>query len=288
MTTLDTQVLPLLPLTTGVVLPGMVVTLTIESDDARRAVAAAENTDGELLLVPRFDERFAQVGTVAKVEDVGQLRNGLEALVIRGLQRAVVSRRRPRDGRRDLGPGRRAPRSRGRRARALGSSPASTADRSRTSSRRAACRRSPSSSAASATPAQIADTAGYSPDLSFEQKVEVLETLDVEQRLEKVLGWAKESLAEVELKDKIRTDVSEGMEKTPARVPAAPADGRDPQGARRGRRRGRRRRSTATKIAEPRTCPRTRARRPSASSAASSGRPSSPPSTAGSAPTSTG
>ena len=89
---LDTQVLPLLPLTTGVVLPGMVVTLTIESDEARRALAAADTTDGELLLVPRIGQRFAQVGTVAKVEDVGRLQNGLEALVIRGLHRAVVSR----------------------------------------------------------------------------------------------------------------------------------------------------------------------------------------------------
>src|SRR5687768_18551035 len=82
---LDTQVLPLLPLTTGVVLPGMVVTLTIESDEARRALAAAD-TGGELLLVPRIGQRFAQVGTVAKVEDVGRLQNGLEALGIRGLR----------------------------------------------------------------------------------------------------------------------------------------------------------------------------------------------------------
>ena len=38
---IDTQALPLLPLTTGVVLPGMVVTLTIESDEAAAAVEAA-------------------------------------------------------------------------------------------------------------------------------------------------------------------------------------------------------------------------------------------------------
>src|SRR3989304_180729 len=62
MAQLGTQVLPLLPLTTGVVLPGMVVTLTIESDDARRAVAAAERTDGELLLVPRTGQRVAPGG----------------------------------------------------------------------------------------------------------------------------------------------------------------------------------------------------------------------------------
>ena len=62
-------------------------------------------------------------------------------------------------------------------------------------------------------PGQIADTSGYSPDLGFERKIEVLETLDVEARLELVTGWAKDTLAEIELKDKIRTDVSEGMEK---------------------------------------------------------------------------
>jgi ATP-dependent Lon protease len=60
----------------------------------------------------------------------------------------------------------------------------------------------------------MADTAGYSPDLSFEQKVEVLETLDVEQRLEKVLAWARDVLGELSLKDKIRQDVRDGMEKT--------------------------------------------------------------------------
>ena len=59
----------------------------------------------------------------------------------------------------------------------------------------------------------MADTSGYSPDLSFEQKVEVLEAVDVEQRLEIVLGWSRDVLADLELKEKIRTDVSEGMEK---------------------------------------------------------------------------
>ncbi|HWC33048.1 MAG TPA: AAA family ATPase, partial [Actinomycetota bacterium] len=63
-------------------------------------------------------------------------------------------------------------------------------------------------------PGALADLAGYSPDLSFEQKVEVLETLDVEQRLEKVLAWGKDTLAEVSLKDKIRTEVAEGLEKS--------------------------------------------------------------------------
>jgi ATP-dependent Lon protease len=213
MTQLDTQILPLLPLTTGVVLPGMVVTLTIESDDARRAVAASENTDGEILLVPRIGQRFAQVGTVAKVEDVAELRNGLEALVIRGLHRAVVSRGVPGTGDAiwvevDARP-----------------DPDGATDRARELAREyrvtveniVEARGVPQVGEflrGITDPGQMADTSGYSPDLSFEQKVEVLETLDVEQRLEKVLGWAKDVLAEVELKDKIRTDVREGMEKT--------------------------------------------------------------------------
>ena len=56
-----------------------------------------------------------------------------------------------------------------------------------------------------------------------------------------LIEWTRDHLAEVEVNDKIGEDVREGMEKTPARVPAAPAARRDPQGARRGRARRRRR-----------------------------------------------
>src|SRR5437763_7106010 len=87
---IDTKILPLLPLTTGVVLPGMVVTLTLESDEAKRAVAAARATDGQLLLVPRTGSAYARIGTVATVEDVGVLPSGMDALVIRGTGRARV------------------------------------------------------------------------------------------------------------------------------------------------------------------------------------------------------
>src|SRR5205823_12844016 len=62
-------------------------------------------------------------------------------------------------------------------------------------------------------PGALADTAGYSPDLSFEQKLEVLETLDVEKRLEKVTQWAKDTLAEVAVKDRIRSEVADSMDK---------------------------------------------------------------------------
>ena len=63
-------------------------------------------------------------------------------------------------------------------------------------------------------PGALADTAGWWPDLSIERKVELLETIDVDERLEQVTAWVKEALAEAELADRIRSDVSEGMEKT--------------------------------------------------------------------------
>jgi ATP-dependent Lon protease len=212
MAQLDTQILPLLPLTSGVVLPGMVVTLTIESDEARRALAASESSGGELLLVPRLGSSYAKIGTVAKVEDVGRLRSGLEALVIRGVVRAVV-------GTGVAGTGETTwvqfePRP----------DPDIPSERSLALAREyravvesiVEARGVPEVAdflRGLSDPGQVADTAGYSPDLSIERKVEVLETLDVEQRLEKVLDWAKEILAELELKDKIRSDVRDGLEK---------------------------------------------------------------------------
>jgi ATP-dependent Lon protease len=210
---LDTKVLPLLPLTTGVVLPGMVVTLTIESDDARKAVSAARSTGSELLLVPKIGSRFARVGTVGKVEDVGNLPSGLEAVVIRGLHRAVIGAGVAGTGDATWVQVEPSP------------DPTPPTERALELAReyRAVLENIVESRGVPQVaeflrgiqdPGAVADTAGYSPDLTIEQKVEVLETLDVDRRLEKVLAWAKEVLAELSLKDKIREDVREGMEKT--------------------------------------------------------------------------
>src|ERR1043165_9852238 len=61
----NTQLLPLLPLTQGVIFPQMVVTIALESEEARQAVGAAEEAGDRLVLVPRIDARYAGVGTVA-------------------------------------------------------------------------------------------------------------------------------------------------------------------------------------------------------------------------------
>src|SRR4029077_4973140 len=46
-------------------------------------------------------------------------------------------------------------------------------------------------------PGALADTCAYAPDLSFEQRVKLLETLDVVERLELALRLQRERLAEL-------------------------------------------------------------------------------------------
>ncbi|HMD52580.1 MAG TPA: endopeptidase La, partial [Solirubrobacteraceae bacterium] len=62
-------------------------------------------------------------------------------------------------------------------------------------------------------PGSLADSAGYSPTLSYEQKVELLRTLDVTERLELAVALQRESLAELQVRKRIREDVQEGAEK---------------------------------------------------------------------------
>ncbi|HEV3451858.1 MAG TPA: endopeptidase La [Acidimicrobiia bacterium] len=204
-------VLPLLPLSSGVVLPQMVVTLALESDDARRAAEAAGGGDGQVLLVPRVEGRYARVGTVARIESAGELPNGVQALLLRGLSRAVVG----------VGvagtdaalwveaepvaePAAASPR-----AQEL-----STEYRAIVSEIATRLRAGRLAEAIQGVtdPGALADTAGWWPDLAIERKVELLETLDVEARLEAVVAWARDALAELEVADRIRSEVTDGME----------------------------------------------------------------------------
>jgi ATP-dependent Lon protease len=212
MTDTATHTLPLLPLTTGVVLPGMVVTLTLESDEARAAVeAAAEGDERAVLLVPRSAGRYARVGTVGVIEDVGQLRGGQDAVVIRGTERATLGVGVPGTGQATW-------------IQAEPIADAEPTERAQELAREyravvgAIVERRGAPAIAEFLkgmddPSQIADTSGYAPDLSFERRIEILETVDVEQRLEKVLAWAKDTLAELELQERIRGEVSENLEK---------------------------------------------------------------------------
>src|SRR4029077_1952943 len=86
----DTQVLPILPLERAVILPHMAVTLSMESSEAKEALAAARAEAGLVLIVPRINGVYARVGTIAKIEDTGRLPNGSEVVVIRGLNRGII------------------------------------------------------------------------------------------------------------------------------------------------------------------------------------------------------
>ena len=59
----------------------------------------------------------------------------------------------------------------------------------------------------------LADTAGYSPDISVEQKIDLLETLDVVERLTLAVRLQKERLTELQLRKRIREDVDSGAQK---------------------------------------------------------------------------
>jgi ATP-dependent Lon protease len=209
------RTLPLLPLVSGVVLPQMVIPLALESDEAKAAADAA--VDGMLILVPRRETPtgadYARVGTVAKIEEAGRLPGGGRAVLVRGLQRAVVGVGVPGAGRAlwvEIEP--------------VEDEPGADSDETKALAReyRAVVeailehRNAPWLAEALrgiTDPAALADTAGYSPDLPFERKVELLETIDVGERLAKALGWARDTLGELELKQRIRTDVSDGMER---------------------------------------------------------------------------
>jgi ATP-dependent Lon protease len=210
-TDLATLNLPVLPLGTGVLLPGMVVTLALETPEAAAAVDASN--EGQLLVVPRIDNRYASVGTVAQIDEAGELRNGLRAVVVRGLRRAAIRVGVPGSGTafwveaapidetnvdteraRQLGLEYKALIENILEARGLAVLAELLKD--------------------ATTPTVIADLSGYSTDLSVEQKIQVLETLDVEARLDLVTGWARDVLAELTVKDRIRKDVAEGMEKS--------------------------------------------------------------------------
>jgi ATP-dependent Lon protease len=209
---LKTDFIPLLPLNNGVVLPNMVVTIPLEREEARAAVQAARDSEGLVLLVPRAEGRYASLGTVARVEEARKLPNGIEVAVLQGLHRASP-------GSATAGTGA-----------ALRVLAQPAADVNPLSERAHVMAREYRAlietllelrRAAEVIqmvrgidkPAQLADLAGYSPDLSLERKVEILETLDVEVRLQKLIGWTREILAEASLKNKIRNEVEEGMEK---------------------------------------------------------------------------
>ena len=198
----NTTRLLLVPLEDIVVFPNMNVTLTIDVGEEDR-----------VLLVPKHDDEYAKVGTVAEVTDRIRLPGGGRAVALNGLHRGIA--------------GAATTDSQGRLFVEVDENPdPETADgRIRELEREyravveeilelrgddgriAAFVRSISE------PGALADTSGYSPDLTFEQKVRLLETVGVRERLELALELQRERLALMQVRQRIQEDVESGVEK---------------------------------------------------------------------------
>src|SRR5688572_25333001 len=201
--------LPVLPLHNGVVFPHMVVTINVETQEGKTAVAAAERSGGQILLVPRIEGRYAAVGTVGEIQQIDEDGN----IVVAGRTRARVG------------------------AGSVDESGALwvTVDEypevdivdaeleDMVAEYRAVVTAVLENRGMAGvaerlldmeSPSRLADLAVYSPDLSMEQKVELLETLDLRQRLGLLTGWMTEVLADMELRRKVREEATERIEKS--------------------------------------------------------------------------
>ncbi|MEV1294943.1 endopeptidase La [Pseudonocardia sp. NPDC049635] len=213
----DVLTLPVLPLDDAVVLPGMVVPVRLDVSDTRAAVDAAsagerENDDGRrVLVVPRIDGRYGSVGVVAVIEQIGRLPNGDQAAVVRGERRARI-------GSGVGGPGA-----------ALWVEAEPLADAEPTGRTHELAKEYKAlvvgilqqrgawqvidSVQQTSDPGLLADLAGWASWLDVAHKAELLAETDVTARLEKLLEWTKEHVAEQEVSEKISNDVREGMER---------------------------------------------------------------------------
>ncbi|MGH8980788.1 MAG: endopeptidase La [Acidimicrobiales bacterium] len=212
-TLVERLTLPLFPLKSGVMLPGMVFTIALESPEAVVAADAAASAGGKLLIVPHIEGRYATVGVISEITERGELPGGLDAIAVRGDRRALIGTGVPGTGdalwveaetvEEEAVPGS-AVTELAREYRAV----LENILLSRGAGRIAAQLREVTE------PGRLADVSGYSSDLTLAQKVEVLETRDVEARLRLVLGWARDTLADLALRERIKSDVEEGMERT--------------------------------------------------------------------------
>src|SRR5215468_61590 len=169
-------------------------------------------SEAQVLLVPRHESVYAKVGTVAEVVETGRLPGGAKVVTLTGLHRALIGAAETGTGGRLYVEVEERP----------DETPAPIKTREFETEYRAVVQeilelrdadprigeflRSVTESGA------LADTAAYSPDLTFEQRVRLLETLDVVERLELAISLQRERLAELQVRRRIRDDVESGAQ----------------------------------------------------------------------------
>jgi ATP-dependent Lon protease len=204
--------LPVLPLNDDVLLPGMVLPVTLDSG-AQAAVDASSSSAGKkLLVVPRLDGVYGAVGVLATLEQVGRLPSGEPAAIVRATGRARIGTGVP-------GPGA---------ALWVEATPvedttptASTAELATEYKRLVVSVlqtrgnwQTIDSVQRVTDPGRLADLAGYAAYLDPRQKLELLETADVDARLHRLIEWTLAHIADMQVSEKIAEDVREGMEKS--------------------------------------------------------------------------
>ena len=201
--------LPILP-TSAVVLPGTVVALVLDSDAVRLAVEAAQSGDGRVVLVPAFETGIT-VGVIARVPNVGTLPNGVAGAIVQAEGRAVLGAEilAERSGRwvevtplADIRPSPRVDAQ----VRELRVTLEEIA-KLRNSRRLPEILRTTSEAGA------LVDAVTTWGEAPTEHQLAILHAVDVARRVELALDWARQLLAETQVTEQIRTDVTEGMEK---------------------------------------------------------------------------
>jgi len=199
---MTTTTLRLIPLDDTVVFPGMTVTLPIDVGDEK-----------QVFLVPRHETEYAHVGVVADVVERLKLPGRGFAAVLSGRRRGIAGAAQP-----DATGGLRVS---VQEAGDVTPPPSRTIDLEREYRAvvaeilelREADERVSQFVRSITEPGALADTAGYSPDLTFAQNVEILQTLDVVERLKLSLQLQRERLAELQVRKRIREDVESGAQK---------------------------------------------------------------------------
>jgi ATP-dependent Lon protease len=199
-----TRELLLVPVDENVVFPEMTVSLPIDD------VAVGER----VLLVPRSDDgTYAHVGTIAEVTELARLPRGGRAAVLTGETRGVpgVARTGP-DGRLYV-PVEPHPDEQPPRARTAEAEREYRAIVEEIIELRGIDSRVSQFVRSIVDAGTLADTAGYSPDLRLDQKIRILEAIDVEERLAIAIELQREVLAELQVRRRIRDDIQDETQK---------------------------------------------------------------------------
>jgi ATP-dependent Lon protease len=210
MSDLITTNLPVLPLHGGIVFPHMVITLRIESEAAKKALAASEATGGRLVLIPMIDGEYASMGTIAEIQEVDD-RGGVSA-IISGIARARIA-----TGETDTNDV----------LWVITDSIVEQVEHSEATVARAGelravleeildlrgARGIADQILATDDPGRLADLLVYSPDIDLEAKAQLLATVDIDERLDLALEWMNEVLGALTLRRRVRDDAAQKIDK---------------------------------------------------------------------------